>query len=428
MEKADQLELLSLQLFRKRCEKLNVNQTQFLKDKWNKVLAIAAQNGGYKNWGVHLLDLSSSEITRLEVVLEDTLQIIEEEGIDLMHLFKDKEFDLAGIKLLLDPHVKINASSINKEVTKALFVEYNPHLVAKHREIFQQVLDYLMHSLTDTTCHPLITETLVGNLIALLPYFDFEEGSTLFLIQNVLGEWKKICYEIDHIPLIEDKIIAYGLTPIDCEKAPSLLIFRGTPYPAAPGFLEALFSDFHPACSIGKDIFEAGREKLDLWMKGRGKINCFGMSLGGSLAYHMGMHYQELAQIYVYGAPGMVTENQQMKQVCGKIFFHYEDLVRLIGFHPDSISCQMYAVLTKEKKDLFITHTQPLGLGPLIVLKVYPRYENLKQSRYLFNIFKAVMSLPLFCILFPLRISLFGIRKIQKGDLFFKHLFLRRGE
>ncbi|MGR3912519.1 MAG: hypothetical protein QRY71_04335 [Candidatus Rhabdochlamydia sp.] len=414
MGKVDHLELLSQRLLEKSCEGLSFSQAELLQDKWKEIRSIAVQNAGYTSWDNHLLNLSDEEMHRLEEVFYDTLQSVEESGMDIAGLLAKEDLDLLGIKLLLDPEVKITPQLLSKELIKALFIEYNPELIARHRKIFQEVLNILDQGPKWGERSSLATETLIGNLISLLPYFDFTEGQCISLYQKIGDQWQKVEYQIQYVPLIEDKIIAYGLIPVESLDASSLLIFRGTPYPAAPGFFDALFSDFHPACSIGKDIFEAGRKNIDAWIRDKGRVKCFGLSLGGALAYHMGIHYGPRVEIYVYGAPGVISENHKMKKIQGKVFFHYEDVIQLIGFHPQSKHCQMYAVLTKEKKDLFITHTQPLGLGSVVILKVYPRYENRRALRYLFNVFKAVISMPLFLILFPIRVSSKCVEKIQK--------------
>jgi hypothetical protein len=89
-------------------------------------------------------------------------------------------------------------------------------------------------------------------------------------------------------PLVEDKVLAHGFTPLNNSKALPLILFCGTPYPAARGFWEAVKSDLHPFRSVGETIFREGKEQIDAWMRDKPSVKCYGLSLGGALAYYLG--------------------------------------------------------------------------------------------------------------------------------------------
>lgn len=409
------LEQLSDYLLKIASERFSSTQVVLLKSKWPQVRQIVSQNAGYRSWGSHLLKLEAPQLDRLRHTLEATIQSIEGTNLDFIHTFIEKHPDLCGLRFLLDPTFKLNNIPINRESAIALFFEYNPELVAQHRSQFQELFKFLSSHPDWLKRDAVVAQMLVGNLIALLPYFDFEEGSSLSLLKFVEGEWKLISYQVVHVPLMGNKIIAYGLEPQGETAATPILIFRGTPYPTASGFFDAVLSDLNPAKSIGEDIFEHGKPQLDRWMSGKSKVECYGVSLGGALAYHAGEAYGTQVEVHAYGAPGLVPMKGGMRQIHGKVFFHQQDLVKLIGFHPESNHFEVYAILTEHDVDFVLAHARPPGIGPTLVLKIDSQHENRTLLRYIFNVLKIFVSTLLFLALFPIRLGVLIWEKIQEN-------------
>jgi hypothetical protein len=138
------------------------------------------------------------------------------------------------------------------------------------------------------------------------------------------------------------------------------------------------------------------------------------MSLVGAHAYHAGESYHAQVSVHAYGAPGLIPMKGNMKNIRGEVFFHYQDLIKLVGFHPESKHFEIYALLTAHKVDVVLAHARPPGIGPTIVLKVNPQHENRTLSRYVFNVGKTFVSTLFFPILFPIRLGSLIWQKVGK--------------
>ena len=239
-------------LFQAASETLSPAKKIFLQTKWEQIRNIAAQNAGQWMWGSHLLKLNPEQIARLQLKFKETIQSIEEEHLHLEESFIQQHPDLIGLCFLMDPKSEAFKQFFMEGNAKALLWEYDAKLVAQHRAHFQEVFKFLYQHPHWKIRDVLVSEMLVGNLIALLPYFDFEDQSRLQILRYIDQEWKMITYRLTHIPLVKGEINAYGLEPMDEPKAYPILIFQGTPYPAASGFLEAIWSYLHPIKSIGE--------------------------------------------------------------------------------------------------------------------------------------------------------------------------------
>lgn len=397
------LEELNRRFLESISQNLPENKKRLLQVKWNEIRDIAVQNAGYGFWGAHLLKLKPHQLDQMDVKFKETVRSIEEAHLHLEESFIQKHPDLAGLCFLIDPTSDAFKKFFEQGNVRALLWEYNSKLVAEHRAHFQEVFKFLYHHPSWKERDGLVSEMLIGNLISLLPFFDFEDQSKVYLLRLIEGEWRLVSYILHYIPLVKGEIYAYGLEPQGEPHAAPILIFRGTPYPAAQGFLEALWSDLHPIKSIGQEIFEKGRASLDRWMEGKEKVDCFGMSLGGALAYHTGHAYGSKVKVYAYASPGLVPMKGGLTHIHGKAFFHLNDLVKSVGYHPESENFEVYAVVTESKLNFIAAHAHPAGLGPTLVLKVDPKHENKTWLRKLANVVKISISTILFLVLLPIR-------------------------
>ncbi len=405
------LESLNQALFEKVSRNFPGVKKVFLESQWEEIRDTAAQNAGFSRWGTHLLKLNKAQKELLEKKFQETVHSIEEGHLHLEESFIELHPELMGLKFLLDPGSDDYKKLFSGENARALFWEYNPGLVGRHRAHFQEVFKFLSRHPSWQERNPLIAEMLVGHLISLLPFFDFENQSTIQLLRRVDNAWQLVTYTISHIPLIRGQIYAYGLTPETDSLAHPILIFRGTPYPAAKGFLEAIWSDLHPIKSIGQEIFDKGRPALDLWMADKSKVDCFGMSLGGALAYHAGHAYGDKIEVHAYASPGLVPMKGGMSKICGRVFFHHQDLVKLLGYHPESDRFSIFSVLSDKDHNLLSAHALPPGILPTVVLKMDPSYENQTWARYFANIAKVIVSTLLFIVLLPIKLIVSFLNK-----------------
>ena len=393
---------------------LSQNKKQLLQAKWSQIRDIAVQNAGHGFWGPHLLRLSPDRLNQIDAKFKETIRSIEEGHLHLEEGYIQMHPDLAGLCFLIDPTSDAFKKFFEQGNVRALLWEYNSKLVAEHRAHFQEVFKFLYHHPHWKDRDSLVSEMLIGNLIALLPFFDFENNSKIYLLRLIEGEWRLIPYILTCIPLIKGEINAYGLEPQDEPRAVPILIFRGTPYPTAQGFLEALWSDLHPIKSVGQEIFERGRAALDSWMEGKEKVDCFGMSLGGALAYHAGHAYGPKITVYAYASPGLIPMKGGLREIHGKAFFHLNDLVKSVGYHPESDNFEVYAVVTEAHLNFIAAHAHPAGLGPTLVLKIDPKHENRTWLRKIANVLKVSVSTVLFLVLLPIRVGVQLSRKFTR--------------
>jgi hypothetical protein len=407
------LDTLDARLFESATKTLSPTKKLFLQAKWNQIRDIASQNAGYGLWGSHLCKLSEEKLTQLEQKFKETIRSIEEEHLHLEESFIQQHPDLAGLCFLIDPSSEAFKKFFQQGNARALFWEYDSALVAQHRAHFQEVFKFLLHHPSWEVRDNLVSEMLVGNLIALLPFFDFENHSKLFILRLIDNKWKLVSYLLTTIPLVQNEIYAYGLEPIDELGANPILIFQGTPYPAAHGFFEALWSDLHPIKSVGEEIFQKGKSALDAWVRGKDKIDCYGMSLGGALAYHAGHTYGKKIKVHAYASPGLIPMKGGLKEIHGQVFFHLKDLIKSVGYHPESEHFEVYAVVTDANLNFLAAHAHPAGLGPTVVLKVDPKHENQTWLRYFANILKIIVSTLLFVVLLPIKLILQAIQWLR---------------
>jgi hypothetical protein len=209
----DTLDELNQRLLNVTTQGLTEKQTQLLSAKWPQIREIASQNAGFRGWGKHLLKLRSQEMEVLQATFRETIRSIEGDSLDLTAAFAEAHPNLIGLKFLFDQKLRMVDVPLSSESAKAIFWEYDPELVAQHRAQFQELFKFLGSHPTWSKRDALVAQILIGHLIALLPYFDFEEGSIVSILRFVQGEWKIISYKITYIPLIDHHIIAYGLEP-----------------------------------------------------------------------------------------------------------------------------------------------------------------------------------------------------------------------
>lgn len=400
--KTDPLKTLNHRCFIEATARFSSEQVEFIRSKWNIILPYICQNAGFKKWGSHLLHLTLSEQERLFDACRKILVGVDEKGfkpwadkekyqnqnILFRHFFEEKASFL-----------KV-ASSFKEK--KAVFWKYDPRLIQELREQFEALCVHVFEESSIGDKDPAIVELILGNLISLYPYFDPPEDHHVKLYAYRNQKLIPITYRVEVIPLVKDQVQAYGLIPIRLDpEEPSLLLFRGTPYPAARGFWTAIFSDFHPFCSIGKDIFLSGKTYLDQWVKDQKKVLSYGLSLGGILSYHVSQAYGEKVKIYAYGPPGLRFKDCRKDPAYGIAYHHISDFIKLLGYYPPSKHLKSYFIVTQKERNFLRAHAYPFTGTPILILSIETSYENKKWSRRLLINGKHSLSLMVYLGVFP---------------------------
>ena len=160
----------------------------------------------------------------------------------------------------------------------------------------------------------------ISNCLSLLPFCELSSNETYEIPQYLRDEWILVKYKSQPIELTatsgfsrlltfeEDRVFAYGLTPIGNPNAKRHLIFMGTNYPTGQGHATQVYADLTPGTTPGWSLFNYGRENLYRWLTDSGdKPHVCGMSLGGALALLLACEYPELVErVDALNPPGLV--------------------------------------------------------------------------------------------------------------------------
>jgi hypothetical protein len=399
----DELAKLSDRLFEIASRRLSKDQREFLAKKWELARDFGCQNAGLKKWGSHLLKIGPALHNRLDKTFSHLVAGIEltgfklwKEGTDDPHLEKLLQF-------LLDDQTALEDAAFTKKEKLAFFLNYDSQIVASYRERFEQIFADFFYEKIWQQHDPLVTSMLIGNLIGLYPLFDPPDGHKMQLLVSIQGVWNLCRYHLHSIPLGKENIKAYGLEPQD-GSAP-LLLFPPTPYPAARGFWEAIKSDLSPFHSVGETLFKKGESELSHWMQGKSSVQCYGVSLGGAMAYLFARKFKEQAIVHAYVPPGLSFKASELSNICGSLFYHVNDFIASLGFHPTGDHFKSYAVITEADRNFVLAHTRPAGCSPTVVLEINGLYENRRLPRRVLTWLKPIGGAVLFLVLLPLRLA-----------------------
>lgn len=220
---------------------------------------------------------------------------------------------------------------ISWPVFKAVFFERNPLFMRAFRAGFQQGFIHLSTQLINqqfTEDQEEQIQLYLSNCLSLLPYADLTPYESIKIPQKIDAQWRLVEYRITPIELTamngfqrffvndNDRVFAYGLSPINTLKAQPHLIFMGTTYPAGQGFISQINTDFESFVSVGHSLYQNGKERIYSWLsKQHDKVHVCGTSLGGSLSLLLVMEHAEfIDRVDVLNPPGLHTawnENQK---------------------------------------------------------------------------------------------------------------------
>ena len=224
--------------------------------------------------------------SRIRVNLEEDLTPAQ---IALYYLFFNRE---------------LSFSDLSKNVLSAIFGFKDQALLDDAFVAFQAVLDQV--EITPDTEH--LDEVMIGNFLALLPFFGPTPGKTISIPQKkVDGTWPRVGYSIEPIDLTPESFGSpfqcYGLT--SAFDTPPILLFRGTSHPTCSGACWSYWTDFVPFTTPGESLYRLFvREKVAEWLERNPGARVYGQSLGGSLALMTACeHPDAISEVHAYGAP-----------------------------------------------------------------------------------------------------------------------------
>jgi hypothetical protein len=290
----------------------------------------------------------------------------------------------------------------HKQLAEHIFVRCQPRLHKEFAASLQYVFDRIDLSKVDQK-----TELYISHIISLIPYCYPSSGDT-FLIpsKNDLGVFERCRFSVtDIITLNLDRTLspfkAYGLKG---EKGQNLLVFLGTTFPSADGFLNSLLADFTPFISVGKIAFIFSRHALNSYFHKHHDVSVYGKSLGGALALHALRDYSaHIKEVHAVAPAGLHVWDRYPKDCMKKVLIITQegDPVSKMGYFPEHKDTHMFEVaLTTRKITGIMAHVIAFpGSECAKIRKIDPIKENRAIHRHAMTIFHITMSFFIFSFL-----------------------------
>lgn len=378
--------------------------------------------------------------------VKEAAKIFNEIDIKLSNITINKDADLDIYESLksenLTPPAKIlktllgapfDSSVVTKELVKCLTVSKNEQFMSDFRNAIQKAILDIYVQLQDPETDSEKEEFLkaqLGNLFSFYPFAEPGHGSMLCVPRKIDDKWKMVEYEVDVLSLspkmLGSQIPALGLKPKNEPNSSPMLIFRGTPYPSAPGFFLSIFTDGTPFHSVGETIFNycGGKKTVDKWINEAshkfGKVDLFGQSLGGAFSLlTVCNNPDKIGEAYLYGSPGLLQKQLDLYEKHSKdlgkkpkvnLFWNHGDMVGLAGkFHKDWNLNKVY--IPNEQNKLSAHACVNGAVKKAAIMKIDPTIENNSTVRKVINIVHQIFSL----IILPVMLTILAIKVMKVG-------------
>ncbi len=300
---------------------------------------------------------------------------------------------------------ELSFSDVSRSVLSAILWFKDRAILDEALIVFQNVLDGIIQT-------EQLDEIMIGNLLALLPFFE-PDFKNISIPQKVDGVWRKVSYFIEPINLTPESFgspfQAYGLTSA-FPNVPPILLFRGTSHPTCSGALWSYWADFVPFGTPGELLYRRYvREKVALWLKSNPGARVYGQSLGGSLALMTACeHPGAISEVHAYGAPTpfarfLKTYDGGKDKV--SLYHNENDPIPLLGgdWHSD---WSIYTLKGGSRQSPVAAHARVLSARKGVTIEQTSERPLLaKIQRIALNFLYQLVSIPLF---FGLTILLLG--------------------
>jgi len=270
--------------------------------------------------------LTPDQVNQLTVELERILYFTGE-GVPL---FADTEFVQAPEGLDEKEQLKIDVDNLlkflligtafnytalsKKSIIDSVFKQRNPEVMKLMREGFQEIFNNmdlnLLNSLNQNGRRQFKFQ--LANILALYTFSDPFQQQHLVFPQESNGKWQMVKFQIETIELKpkkklypeiyklyaddngnvyndDNRVYAYGLSPVAVNDVSPYLLFMGTPPETGQGHKFAALTDFVPGHSVGEAMYKSNRNRLAKWInkvtnENTPKIRVTGQSLGATLS------------------------------------------------------------------------------------------------------------------------------------------------
>lgn len=339
-------------------------------------------------------------------------------GIERPAASADVDKRVSGIVGALLHGGKVTKALLDNDIMKAVLVRHDPKLMNDLFKEIQHEFDHLLANPPKTDKEAVVWKAFHGNLIGLLPYVYPKQGDTIMIPHlNKDLSCTPIQYVIDVIDLPLSghfsPMSALGLSPSSNHDAPTYLSFLGTTFPAASGFAATVLADFTPGYSVGEAVYHRNKETIENWMKGKKNIHAAGVSLGGSMVFHLlKSHSSDLSEAHVYVPAGLYPGawNTPLSDKCKvNVYCQPGDIVSHLGSFPTGKNVELFHVYAHQdnvKENMIGSHVRVFtGCKKVSLINVDPASENKSFGRRLLT--KLHQFLGPVLIFLPAAISLF---------------------
>lgn len=285
-----------------------------------------------------------------------------------------------------------------KEILSFAFVEQDPFLLKKMRELLQLTLLKIYEQLGD---YHLSHELFIGHVLSYLPFFGVEEGELFEIPIHYKNKWHLAKYKAHKIYLtphaLGSRIVSIGLST---DEAPDLLLFKGTSYPSDEGFALSVLTDINPGYSVGGLAFRFGKKNIAKWLQSR-QVKVFGLSLGGALALHTAKEFPDhIDSVFAFNPPALLPwelkQSQAQPQV--HVVYHENDIIPLTGFKWGN-GWNLYRIYLNKKMNFMRSHFKCfVARKNHIILRSNPLRDEQKRERKFLASLHFVLSFFLFPI------------------------------
>lgn len=405
----------------------SVSQKEVIKKRFRPIIRQTLKNAHLKTLpkNEHELKTFIQELKEVAILVGSPLKLPAclEASPEIRAIYKKLlwgEFGSSEMKTFLKPRL-----------ASAILLRQDPKLMKEARELFGEVLREIapqMEHLNKTESFS--ARSIIGNILSYYTYFGLENGEILSVPQEVEGIWKLVDYKVEKIFLTPDllgsPITAFGLTPLK-EKAPPLLLFKGTTIPTDHGAALSVLTDLNPFGSVGAYTFRLGKDNLRTWLEKENaktglKAQVFGQSLGGALTLHAAVNFPFLIETAsAYAPPALLPyEIRQWNRLAREgsvqlpqvsIFYQENDIVPLTGLKWGE-GWKIYRVYPSKSKNFFFSHMQCfLSQKDTLILKADTKMDERKFSRYFLAILHLTLSIPFFSMGVAVYSVYLGVRK-----------------
>lgn len=282
--------------------------------------------------------------------------------------------------------------AMEKELLRSILLKRNIEII----EVLGEQLQLILHNIKEQAERSkdpefkIQAQIMVGNIIALLPYFspEYFRSKELAIPKFDVSQlrWRNVVYRITCSPmelpsLFWNKFLGKGIDIVELEplneseREPAIRVFQGTTYPAGKGMWMTLLADVTPFSSVG-EIFFLCEDSIKKSLDASGRpLELYGQSLGGALAMLVAAKWSErVEKAVVFSSPKLLSKTLKRLQAKnafqGKgsfpkvgLFIQEGDLVPMAG---DALPNQTEIFsLSKEKevagnffKRKFFSHAQ----------------------------------------------------------------------